>query len=202
MVDLAKVAQYDFVVLVDKSGSMATKDVKSGWFGSKSRWEAIEKTAIVFAQDLEKIDKDGIGLVLFGGDVKAYPNSNADQVAKAFSYNSPGGGTPLAEALQTALDLLKDSKKKKFIMVFTDGAPNNRQAVKNLIINQANGQSTDDECTILFVQVGNDTGATKFLTELDDDLKGAKFDIVDAKTAAEAEKFSSTLELVVHAIGD
>jgi uncharacterized protein with von Willebrand factor type A (vWA) domain len=203
MINLDKVAEYDFAVVIDGSGSMGTKDVKTGWFGSKTRWESIEKTAIVFSHDLAKIGKGSLNLVIFSDNqIKTYPNSNSYQVASAFKYNEPNGGTPLTEALQAAMSSLKDSTKKKFIMVFTDGEPNNRQSLKDLIIRQANSQATDDEMTILFIQVGNDSGATKFLQDLDDNLKDAKFDIVDAKTVAEAEKFSSTLELVVHAIND
>ena len=40
------------------------------------------------------------------------------------------------------------------------------------------------------------------LKKLDDDLTGAKFDIVDAKTMAEAEAFATTADLVIAAIND
>ena len=53
---------------------------------------------------------------------------------------------------------------------------------------------------ILFVQVGDDASATRFLQGLDDNLKGAKFDIVDAKTVAEVDAFASTAELLLAAI--
>jgi uncharacterized protein with von Willebrand factor type A (vWA) domain len=204
MVNLDKVAEYDFAVVVDGSGSMGIKDVKTGWFGSKTRWESIEKTAIVFAQDLAKIGKGSLNLVIFSDNqIRTYANSSADQVATAFSQNKPGGSTPLTQAVEAAMNSLKGSAKKKFIMVFTDGEPDSRSSLRDLIIKQANSQVTDDEMTILFVQVGNDAGATKFLQQLDDELINfTKFDIVDAKTVTEAEKFSSTLELVVHAIND
>ena len=58
----------------------------------------------------------------------------------------------------------------------------------------------DDELTFLFVQVVHDRAATDYLRDLDDNLKGAKFDIVDAKTVAEAESFASTADLVLAAI--
>ena len=67
-------------------------------------------------------------------------------------------------------------------------------------IQQANSQANDDDCTVLFVQVGDDAAATRFLQSLDDDLAGAKFDIVDAKTVTEADAFNSTAELIVAAI--
>jgi len=53
---------------------------------------------------------------------------------------------------------------------------------------------------VLFVQVGYDAAASAYLRELDDNLKGAKFDIVDTKTMDEAEAFATTADLVVAAI--
>lgn len=38
---------------------------------------------------------------------------------------------------------------------------------------------------ISFIQIGNDTGATRFLEVLDDELDGAKQDIVDCLTTSE-----------------
>jgi Mg-chelatase subunit ChlD len=202
-VNLEKIKEYDFVVVVDGSGSMDIKDVKSGWLGSTTRWKAAEESAVAFAKELDKINPQGIGVVIFsGGGAKSYSNQNASGVANVFSSNHPGGGTPLAEGLTAALQLLKDSRKKKFIWVFTDGVPNSQHAAAQVIVNQANSQASDDECTILFVQVGADPSATAYLRKLDDELKDAKFDIVDAKTAAEAAAFKSTMELILHAIDD
>lgn len=203
MVNLSKVAEYDFTIIVDGSGSMDTKDVKSKWFGYSTRWDAVGKEAVHFAEEVEKISPNGINLVIFSGyGSQSFANVSSKDVARIFKNNSPRGGTPLAEGLSAGIDLLKDSKKKKFLAVFTDGAPNSREAAKSVIVNQANSQKTDDELTILFIQVGNDAGATRYLQELDDDLTQAKFDIVDAKTAEEAAAFPSVLELIVHAISD
>ncbi len=142
-------------------------------------------------------------MVIFSGfDARSYASQSAADIARVFKDNEPYGGTPLAEGLTASLQLLSGTRKKKFIWVFTDGVPNNQQAAAQVIINQANSQATDDECTILFVQVGADASATTYLRKLDDELKDAKFDIVDAKTAAEAAAFKSTMDLILHAIDD
>ena len=52
------------------------------------------------------------------------------------------------------------------------------------------------------MQVGDNAAAAAFLKKLDDELVGAKFDIVDAKTMEEAEAFPSTAELIYAAIND
>ena len=84
--------------------------------------------------------------------------------------------------------------------MFTDGVPDDKAAVAEVIKRQSNKQAADDECTILFVQVGYDAAAAAYLQQLDDNLKGAKWDIVDVKTMQEAEKFATTAELIVAAI--
>jgi Mg-chelatase subunit ChlD len=195
----AALSEYDFYVLIDKSGSMGSP-VKSG--SSRSRWEAVQETATQVAREISAIDSDGITVVMFGGsDVKYYENVNADKVAEVFASNRPSGSTPLTEALDVTFKLSEESGKKDFIIVFTDGVPDDGAAVAKTIIAKTNRMMADDECTVLFVQVGDDASATKYLSGLDDNLKGAKFDIVDAKSQAEAE--SMTVEdLILNAITD
>lgn len=197
---LAKLSEYDFVVAVDTSGSM-DQPVKAG--STRTRWEAIQESALQFARDVGKLDSDGIDLVLFSGaGVNAYPGVTADKLQEIFATRKPRGSTPLAEALTSALSLAGKSDKKDFIVVFTDGVPDDKEAAANVIVKAANQQATDDALTFLFVQVGDDPYATAYLKSLDDDLKGAKFDIVDAKTVTEVDQFNSTAELIIAAIND
>ena len=194
----ATLTEYDFIVVADASGSMETEDVKG-----RSRWAAMQETAEQFTRDLAKLDSDGIGLVIFNGQgIEAHDGVTADKLKDVFASKRPRSSTPLAEALTEALKLAGKSDKKDFIIVFTDGVPDDKAAAAKVIIDAANRQDTDDALTILFVQVGHDAAATAYLRELDDDLKGAKFDIVDAKTIADAEAFATTTDLVLAAIAD
>lgn len=194
----AALTEYDFIVVVDASGSMETEDVKG-----RSRWASVQETAEQFTRDLSKIDSDGIGLVVFSGQgVDSYDGVTVSKLSEVFANRRPRSSTPLAEALTEALKLAGKSDKKDFIIVFTDGVPDDQAAAAKVIVNAANKQETDDALTILFVQVGHDTAATNYLRSLDDNLKGAKFDIVDAKTVEEAEKFATTADLVLAAIAD
>jgi Mg-chelatase subunit ChlD len=194
---LAKLSEFDFIFVGDKSGSMGEDDMPGG----QSRWNYMQETAIAFARDITKIDADGIGVIFFGGNITSYEGCGVDAVKAAFAENSPRGTTPLAEALEKAFSMAGKSDKKDFIIVFTDGAPNDKEAAKKVIRDQAARQQADDDCTVLFVQVGTDGGAAAFLKELDDSLN-AKFDIVDTKSMAEAEAFASTAELIYAAIND
>lgn len=194
----ATLSEYDFIAVIDASGSMGERDMKG-----KSRWEYMQETATAFCRDIEKLDSDGIDVVVFSGaSIDSHQGVTSDKVKDIFAGRSPRGSTPLAEALQAALKLAGKSAKKDFILVFTDGVPDDQEAAANVIRQQSNKQNADDECTILFVQVGHDRGAANYLKGLDDNLKGAKFDIVDAKTIDEAEKFATTADLIVAAIND
>lgn len=195
----AQLSEYDFIVVIDASGSMGTEDMPGG----RSRWAYMQETAASFARDIAKIDSDGLGLVVFGGsNIESFDGVSADKINEVFSARSPRGSTPLTEALQAAFKLAGKSDKKDFIMVFTDGVPDDKAGAAKAIIAQSQLQETDDALTILFVQVGRDAAATAYLRELDDSLTTAKFDIVDAKTMDEAEAFATTAELVIAAIND
>lgn len=195
---IATLSEYDFVVCIDASGSMSTEDVKG-----RSRWAYMQDTAEAFTRDMNKIDSDGLGLVVFSGsNIESFDGVTPDKISEVFKNRSPRGGTPLAEALTAALKLAGKSDKKDFIIVFTDGVPDDKDAAAKVIREASNKQETDDALTILFVQVGYDRSAGEYLKQLDDNLKGAKFDIVDAKTIDEAEQFASTADLVLAAISD
>jgi Mg-chelatase subunit ChlD len=197
----AVLSEYNFCVCIDTSGSMG-EPAKAGDF-SRTRWDAVQESCASFARDVEKIDTDGIDVVTFGGTgVESFKGVTAAKVSEIFATKAPRGSTPLAQGLAEALRVTgKD--KKRFILVFTDGVPDSEIAAEQVIVGQANSQATDEECTFLFVQVGDDAAASKYLSRLDDGLTGkAKFDIVDAKTIDQANAFATTAELVAHAITD
>lgn len=199
MSDTTKLTEYDFVLAVDASGSMSTEDCPGG----RSRWAYMQETVGAFARDIAKLDSDGIGLVLFGGSqISSYDNQQPEDVEKVFATRSPRGGTPLAEALQACLKLAGKSDKRDFILVFTDGVPDDKQAAEQVIAQASHTISNDEDLTILFVQVGRDANAAAYLRKLDDNIKGAKFDIVDTRTIEEAEAFATTTDLILAAIAD
>lgn len=193
-------SEYDFIVCIDQSGSMGDP-VKANNPGGANRWSAAKESIVSFARDIEKIDSDGIDVVFFGNDkAEVVRGGTAQVIADAFDQRNPRGGTPLHTALKEALKLKKG--KKLFVLVATDGRPDDEQAVAQVIKAQSNSQQSDEECTFLFVQVGDDGHATKYLDDLDNHLSGAKYDIVNALTIEAANKFNSTAEMVIHAINN
>lgn len=196
----AKLGEYDFYVVVDCSSSMGEPNKASEPTGP-TRWQAMQEMVMGFARDISKLDSDGILVAELGGQGRVYHGVNEQNVREMFATLSPRGSTPLHNALANVFNAAKGSKKD-FIAVFTDGVPDDKAAAAKAIVDATKGMETDDELTVLFIQIGDDKYATQWLRELDDSLKGAKFDIVDAMTVDEANKFGSTVEMVMKAIND
>lgn len=191
-------SEYDFIIGLDASGSMASGSTR---FAGKTRWQEAQETIFGIAAALGQYDSDGLDVVVFGGSVDVYEGVTADKVASVFASRSPRGSTPLAEALAKIVAKQKASGKNTVAIIFTDGAPDSQSDVETIIVDAANGLEKDEALTFLFVQIGNDPAASKFLDHLDDDLPAAKFDIVDAVPASVADSMEP-LDLINKAIND
>lgn len=207
MSNLERLKNRDYVLVIDKSGSMQEKDTPSG----QSRWDYAQESTLAIAAKCEEYDPDGIKLIVFSGGFKTYENTTAAKVKEVFAENSPMGGTVLAPVLQSCFD---DYLKRKaagqtkangeILLCVTDGQPTDEAAVAKTIVEFANKlENGDGEYGISFVQVGKDAGASAFLKKLDDDLtkQGAKHDIVDTKTFEEMENVG-LVDALVAALDD
>jgi hypothetical protein len=89
------------------------------------------------------------------------------------------------------------------ILVITDGEPDSKPGVSRVIIEATKKQKKDEDLSISFIQVGNDSGADRWLGELDDGLKaqGATFDIVD-KITHTMLKGKSFRDLIASSVSD
>lgn len=183
----AQASEYDFIILVDKSGSMGSPSTS---MEGKTRWQEAQEFTESFARFAEQTDEDGITVITFAGSSTVYDGVKADKVHEVFTSCQPGGSTNLSPALEEAFKKKFSSGKKALIMVITDGEANDPSHVKDSIIGAANKLNSDDEIGIQFVQIGNDPSAAKFLNDLDDHLSSAKFDIVNALTREEAEGYT------------
>lgn len=193
----ARLSEYDYIFVIDKSGSMTTDDMPGG----RSRWAACQESVLALAREINKVDTDGVGLVMFSdSSIIAKDGVKPIDIELAFQTTKPGGGTPLDQGLREAFKLAGKSGKKDFIIVVTDGEPNDSAATLEVIRQQANSQDKDEDCTVLFMQIGYDQRATTYLKTLDDNIPGAKFDIVDVKTMAEVDQYPSSVELILDAI--
>ncbi|MEH2279117.1 MAG: VWA domain-containing protein [Nostoc sp.] len=196
----------DYTLIIDKSGSMSTPDQ----VGGRSRWEIAQESTLALARKAEQFDPDGITVYLFSGRFKRYDDVTSAKVAQIFLENDPSGTTNLAAVLQDALNNYfqrkaagKSKPNGETILVITDGEPDDRKAVFEVIIHATRQMERDEELGISIIQVGSDAQATKFLKALDDQLQsvGAKFDICDTVTLDDLEEMS-LVDVLTNAITD
>jgi uncharacterized protein with von Willebrand factor type A (vWA) domain len=196
----------DYTLIIDKSGSMSTPDQ----VGGRTRWEIAQESTIALARKCEQFDPDGITVYVFSGKFKRYDDVTTAKVSQIFQENDPAGTTNLAGVLQDALNNYFQRKAAgntkpngETILVITDGEPDDRKAVFEVIIQATRQMEKDEELAISMIQVGSDAQATKFLKALDDQLQGvgAKFDICDTITLDDLEDMSLT-DVLMNAITD
>ncbi|MCC5606226.1 VWA domain-containing protein [Nostoc sp. CHAB 5834] len=196
----------DYTLIIDKSGSMSTPDQ----VGGRSRWDIAQESTLALARKAEQFDPDGITVYLFSGRFKRYDDVTSAKVGQIFLENDPSGTTNLASVLQDALNNYfqrkaagKSKPNGETILVITDGEPDDRKAVFEVIIHATRQMERDEELGISIIQVGSDAQATKFLKALDDQLQsvGAKFDICDTVTLDDLEDMS-LVDVLTNAITD
>jgi uncharacterized protein with von Willebrand factor type A (vWA) domain len=189
----------NYTIIIDKSGSMATRDQAGG----KSRWTAIQESTLAIAAKCDELDPDGITVYTFANRFKRYDHVNAQKVEQIFKENEPMGGTNLTAVLQDAFNHHFQNGKPETIVVITDGEPDDRKSVFQVIIQATQKMTSEEELGISFIQIGNDPQATQFLKALDEQLQGvgAKFDIVDTVTFEDMENMTLQ-EVLMSAIFD
>lgn len=196
----------DYTLIIDKSGSMSIPDQPGG----KTRWQVAQESTLALARKCEEFDPDGITIYLFSGRFQRYDNVTAAKVDQVYQENEPMGRTNLAAVLQDAVNQYFQRKASgqtkangETILVVTDGEPDDRKAVMEVIIKASRQMDRDEELAISMIQVGNDAQAMRFLKALDDDLQGvgAKFDIVDTITMDDMEE-TPLKEVLLRAIVD
>ncbi|PLZ84391.1 hypothetical protein CBP16_01230, partial [Fischerella thermalis WC217] len=196
----------DYTLIIDKSGSMSTPDQAGG----RSRWEIAQESTLALARKCEQFDPDGITVYVFSGRFKRYNDVTSAKVAQIFLENDPAGTTNLAGVLQDAINNYfqrkaagKTKANGETILVITDGEPDDRKAVFEVIISATRQMERDEELGISIIQVGSDPQATKFLKALDDQMQsvGAKFDICDTITLDDMEDMSLA-DVLMNAVTD
>jgi hypothetical protein len=189
----------DFTVILDRSTSM-DEPVRAG--DSRTRWGACQEATVGVARECNKYDPDGITVYTFSGNNHRFDNTTEDKVKEIFAKLKPNGSTNLAGVLEDAFfgpsgyvtRKRKGQAKRngELFVVVTDGEPDNKAAVADVIIRASHQLDRADEVNITFVQVGDSQKATEFLSNLDDQLEApegqqgntryAKYDIVDTLT--------------------
>ncbi|KAI0751078.1 hypothetical protein C8Q80DRAFT_1307944 [Daedaleopsis nitida] len=172
---------YNTVIIVDDSGSMAG-----------SRWKEARSALGMLASLAAEYDADGIDIFFLNDDKEGRDIKSAEAVFRLFDSVTPSGRTPIGmklhEVLSPYLDSLDRAAKKPRnqrpkpvnYLIVTDGVPTDDP--ESVIIAAAKrldaGNHYISQVGIQFVQIGNDSIATRYLDKLDSQLEGVR-DIVD-----------------------
>ncbi|KAG8724667.1 hypothetical protein FRC09_015811 [Ceratobasidium sp. 395] len=165
--------QYDIVFLVDDSGSM-----------SGARWKEAGDALASVADKAAIYDPNGIDIHFLNSPESAQEVTSKEEVVDLFNAVRPYGPTPTGDRLDHLLGeyitQIEDAKTKGLkkmpkpvnFIVITDGVPTDDP--ESVIIAAARrldaGNFLLSQVGIQFIQVGNDSKATKALKELDDGI--------------------------------
>lgn len=174
-----------YILAGDISASMQTPDPKCG---GQSRYAYMLEKFQAFIQASQDFDPDGPTVLLFGEKVHVYENTTLDAVRTNLVNPTFEGFTNTADVIAKAYQLKQASGQPTVVLVFTDGAPTNRNALQRTITEIANAIEKDEDFSISFLTVGTiEPDLQVYLSKLDDELKGVKFDIVDVKALEEVD---------------
>lgn len=196
-----------FILIVDKSGSMTIEDMKNDAGQEVSRWLYMQESVLAFASTLDALDPDGIDFALFNDGEVWKHNVHQDGVKGLLQSHIPRGGTVMGPVLQSAIGLFFKQKVRQptIILIITDGCPSDKEHVARVIVAASKQLTSDVELGIQIIQVGHDQAATVFLKELDDDLQekyDAPYDIVDTTAIDDVTKRGGLKQVLLNAIND
>ena len=216
-VQLQKLADHDIILLIDKSGSMATPDCSAnsstslksilpslllgsslGGSMGETRWQWCRQQTAQMSALTQQILPAGFSVLLFDSGYYLFPHVTSTTLPRIFANNGPGGGTDLALPLSVVFkDYFKRQKtsavkiKPLLIGVITDGCPNEPRAVRRLLVDLTHSLKDPKEITIVFFLIGgHDSEGEKFVRDLTEKLipDGAAFNIVKGVPFSEVQR--------------
>jgi Mg-chelatase subunit ChlD len=169
-----------FVILIDRSGSMDNKVTFSG--PTKSEWcqDHIES----FAQEAATIANKKLTLVPFRETFFVRRDCGPDDVRRAIERLPAGGATDIASPLSKVFDeyLAAGARGPLIVAVITDGVPTSGADIGDVIKKFTHSLSNPKQVKVIFFSIGGDSAGESLMTHLDNYLygEGAKYDIVDS----------------------
>lgn len=191
----AKLRSYDTKFLIDDSASM---------YGPN--WEIVKKAVAAIAPIAVQYDSDGVDVQFFTAYIDYKERQglrSAKEVMALFDRVEPEGETPTADMLKEELnDYCHRYGQNRHIkglnlIVLTDGDPSPGQDVTGALVEYARKlaelQAPELKVGVQFVQIGDDEEATKFLQQLDNDLKGSYKLDRDVSQQSQSETYANVL---------
>jgi uncharacterized protein YegL len=169
----------EYILAADISASMTTVD---NLCGGNTRYEYMLEKFKQFVKIASDFDEHGKPtIMMFGQYVHVYEHCDLDKVDKLTNWKEFEGFTNLHAVIEESYDLYREDKRQlrkenKFhngivLMVFTDGEPTNKPAVKRILEKIVNEIDSEEDFQIVFLTVGAVSASTsKYLESLHDDL--------------------------------
>lgn len=176
--ELKQLGRYDLSVLIDRSGSMTTKDCPDLFQPGQSisRWDWCREQTTLLTQQTAGALPSGITLVPFSDKWQEYFNVSPAQINSIFNAGSPSGSTNLAGALKAELDRYFQERdaglrqRPLMITVITDGVPDSKSAVRRVIREAETHLVKPGEIRISFLLIGDDQSGEDFVDQLSSDI--------------------------------
>lgn len=200
--DLSVLKDYDVILLVDKSHSMANLDCPEMGTDTTeatepiSRWQWCEEQLRDLTQRTNGLLSNGLRVVFFSDSMDVYDDVDTPGVKMLFDEKQPSGPTyfacPMRRQLEHHFDERAQGNVRPLLMaVISDGCANDSAYLYSAIAKATQRMERPDEVTITFIQIGNDGRAQKILNELDTGLvehDKAKYDVVNVKKFADVTR--------------
>lgn len=191
-------AEYNFIVLIDRSGSMAETENGFPLFcppdpadpnpqSTKLTW--VKDNIKTFADFLRSRTKGPVKLIPFNASYTVEVVSSPADIPRIVDNLRPEGGTNLTAALAHGVALALAENRKQMVVVMTDGMNNIGNMELTMI--EATKVVPPGQVVVSFIQIGSDKGGIDAVANLDTGLisKGATYDMVDAKYFSDVKQY-------------
>ncbi|EAA29626.2 hypothetical protein NCU07369 [Neurospora crassa OR74A] len=226
--DFALLSKFDVVFLLDDTGSMMEAIEPAPSINGnceakeRSKWDEMIESLRYIVDIVTHYDRDGVDVhFLYRDDKDEFRIQNGQRVldllTNEVSPDEIGGGTFIAERLWTILTAYIDRfenyrlrmaerapcpEKPKMLnlIVITDGAADDKDAVEDVIVNAARRldelRALPNQVGIQFLQIGRNEAASRWLKTLDDDLneKHRVRDMVDTRPWDRVDEIDKSLQ--------
>lgn len=182
----AFLSAYNLVIVADKSASMGTNDCASDNGQSQtakgnSRWDWTENELETLTKQTRVVMPNGLSLITFDNEAKAYSNCKIKQISDIYKNNKPDGGTSLGPALELALQQKFPNQKPLLIAVISDCQVSDLESVQQELLTAVDRAETK----VVFFRVGgNDRAGEEVLLSLRNYIKANSKKHVDLSTVS------------------
>ncbi|HEY9776612.1 MAG TPA: hypothetical protein V6C81_22810 [Planktothrix sp.] len=157
MVDV--MANHDLGLVIDRSGSMSTRDCPGGM--TRWQWCCVEATELAraAAQASSSIDA-----AIFNSEYMTYKHISPQQIPEIFATNMPAGGTEPAYALKEQMENYFNGSRAKplTIVMVTDGMPNSPKNIAAMLQEESSKIRYQGEVTVTVLLISDEVGDARF----------------------------------------